>query len=203
MYELTIGNHATPEEGRCAMEWVAYLAGEKHNDRPKCVSSFLRQFGMTLNDSLGDAKRQRLRPYLARMIGTNDDGLDDVRAQLAVKWVNGLPITGVDPTLGTSAFSETMAHAVVSSRQRRYVPSLRPEAEFVGYADGEVKVLPVACFQWNRVGEADEIARLCNEVRSKFAQGVPDSVFELLHAMLPLEPIDVPVAADWREVVAV
>ena len=33
-YWLAHGPHATPEDGRCAMEWVSYLAGEPHSDQP-------------------------------------------------------------------------------------------------------------------------------------------------------------------------
>ena len=62
-YTLAYGTHATPADGRCAMEWVSYLAGEPHSDDPACVSPVLRAFCMTLNDSLEDAPRQRLRPY--------------------------------------------------------------------------------------------------------------------------------------------
>ena len=76
-YALAYGTHATPEDGRCAMEWVSYLAGEAHSDEPACVSPVLRAFCTTLNDSLEDVPRQRLRPYLARTIGTATDGLDE------------------------------------------------------------------------------------------------------------------------------
>jgi hypothetical protein len=86
-YTLGYGTHATPEDGRCAMEWVSYLAGEPHSDDPGCVSPVLRAFCMTLNDSLEDAPRQRLRPYLARTIGTSEDGLDEARSWLAMDWL--------------------------------------------------------------------------------------------------------------------
>ncbi len=86
-YRLAYGTHATPQDGRCAMEWVSYLAGEEHTDDPACVSPVLRAFCTTLNDSLEDAPRQRLRPYLARTIGTADDGLDETRSWLALDWL--------------------------------------------------------------------------------------------------------------------
>jgi hypothetical protein len=86
-YTLAYGTHATPDDGRCAMEWVSYLAGEPHSDEPKCVSPVLRAFCTTLNDRLEDAPRQRLRPYLARTIGTADDGLDATRAWIALDWL--------------------------------------------------------------------------------------------------------------------
>ena len=51
-YTLAYGTHATPEDGRCAMEWVSFLAGEPHSDDPACVSPVLRAYCTTLNDSL-------------------------------------------------------------------------------------------------------------------------------------------------------
>src|ERR1700744_1475634 len=86
-YWLAHGPHATPEDGRCAMEWVSYLAGEPHSDQPACVSVVLRAFCTALNDSLEQDPRQRLRPYLARTIGTADDGLDESRSWLAMDWL--------------------------------------------------------------------------------------------------------------------
>jgi hypothetical protein len=86
-YTLAWGTHANPDDGRCAMEWVSYLAGEPHSDQPRCVSPALRAFCTALNDSLEDEPRQRLRPYLARTIGTADDGLDEVRSWMAMDWL--------------------------------------------------------------------------------------------------------------------
>ncbi len=86
-YLLAFGTHATPEDGRCAMEWVSHLAGEPHSDQPACVSPVLRAFCTSLNDTLADAPRQRLRPYLARTIGSADDGLDPARSWLALDWL--------------------------------------------------------------------------------------------------------------------
>jgi hypothetical protein len=86
-YTLAYGTHATPEDGRCAMEWVSYLAGEQHGDQPQCVSPVLRVFCVALNDGLEHGPRQRLRPYLARTIGTSTDGLDVARAWMAMDWL--------------------------------------------------------------------------------------------------------------------
>jgi hypothetical protein len=86
-YTLTYGTHASPDEGRCAMEWVSHLAGEPHSDAPRCVSPVLRALCISLNDGLADRPRQRLRPYLTRTIGTAGDGLDEARAWLAMDWL--------------------------------------------------------------------------------------------------------------------
>jgi hypothetical protein len=86
-YTLAYGTHSTPHEGRCAMEWVSYLAGEPHSDEPACVSPVLRAYCITLNDSLEDGPRQFLRPYLARTIGTASDRFDEARSWMAMDWL--------------------------------------------------------------------------------------------------------------------
>jgi hypothetical protein len=85
-YFLARGVHATPADGMCAMEWAAYVAGEPHTDQPACVSPILRSFCISLNDAWDDDMRQRLRPYLARCIGTAGDGRDRERGFLALDW---------------------------------------------------------------------------------------------------------------------
>jgi hypothetical protein len=86
-YTLAYGTHPTPQDGRCAMEWVSYVAGEPHSDEPVCVSPVLRALCVALNDGLADEPRQRLRPYLTRTIGTAGDGLDPARAWMAMDWL--------------------------------------------------------------------------------------------------------------------
>lgn len=86
-YELTVGPHRRPGGGRCAMEWVAHLAGEPHTDTPSTVSPVLAAFVRSRNDALDDRPRQRLRPYLGRTIGTAGDALDEWRAWLCTDWL--------------------------------------------------------------------------------------------------------------------
>jgi hypothetical protein len=62
------------------MEWVAELTGDAHTDRPDAVSPVAAEYVRHLNDVLADEPRQRLRPYLSRMIGTAGDGLEQQRA---------------------------------------------------------------------------------------------------------------------------
>jgi hypothetical protein len=86
-YILAYGTHASPQDGRCAMEWVSYLAGEPHSDQPICVSPVLRAMCIALNDGLEQNPRQRLRPYLTRTIGTSQDGFDPQRGWMAMDWL--------------------------------------------------------------------------------------------------------------------
>jgi hypothetical protein len=89
-YTLAYGTHPNPQDGRCAMEWVAYLAGERHSDQPRCVSPAVRALCVALNDGLDGGERQHLRPYLTRTIGTAADGLDESRAWMALDWLIGV-----------------------------------------------------------------------------------------------------------------
>jgi hypothetical protein len=89
-YTLAYGTHPNPQDGRCAMEWVAHLAGERHSDQPDCVSPVVRALCVALNDGLEGAERQRLRPYLTRTIGTATDGLDNRRGWMALDWLIGV-----------------------------------------------------------------------------------------------------------------
>jgi hypothetical protein len=75
----TIGE---PDRGTaCAMSLVAHLAGEGHTDRPGCVSPLVRDFVIPVNDHMPREARQRLKPFVPRLVGTND-GLDRARAEV-------------------------------------------------------------------------------------------------------------------------
>ncbi|HEY6924938.1 MAG TPA: hypothetical protein VI653_15795, partial [Steroidobacteraceae bacterium] len=84
---LSSGTHRSPSDGLCLEEYVAYLAGEKHSDRPACVSLILVGFGQRLNDVLSDEKRQSLKVLAAPQIGTAGDGKDEARGYLALDWL--------------------------------------------------------------------------------------------------------------------
>jgi hypothetical protein len=60
--------------GACAMEWVAAIVGECHDDHPSCVCPVLTEYVIVLNDSCSSRQRQELRPLLVRMINTRGDG---------------------------------------------------------------------------------------------------------------------------------
>ncbi len=71
-----------PDQGTaCVMSLVAHLAGEGHTDRPGCVSPVIRDFVIPVNDHMPREVRQRLKPFVPRLVGTND-GLDRARAEV-------------------------------------------------------------------------------------------------------------------------
>jgi hypothetical protein len=65
----------------CVMSFVALLAGERHTDHPASASPLIRSLAIPVNDALPDDVRQRLKPFAARILGTND-GRDRDRAEV-------------------------------------------------------------------------------------------------------------------------
>lgn len=87
---LSYGAHRSRESGTCAMEAVAWLAGEPHSDSPACTCSVVAAFVRRMNDRLrDDEERTRyLRPLLPVLIGTRTDSREVMqrRAYLAADW---------------------------------------------------------------------------------------------------------------------
>jgi hypothetical protein len=86
-FKLAKGAHLSREQGACLLEAVAWHEGLPHSDRPECVSEVLGGFGRSLNDVLGDEKRQLLRPFVTLLPGTAGDGRDEARGYLALDWL--------------------------------------------------------------------------------------------------------------------
>lgn len=84
---LASGSHDRREDGVCLLEAVAWFAGRGHTDSPPCVSPVLTAYGQRLNDVLPDERRQALKVYIPRLIGTAGDGLDEARGLLALDWL--------------------------------------------------------------------------------------------------------------------
>jgi hypothetical protein len=72
----------------CVMQWVARFAGEEVTDHPACTSPVLTAFAITWNDGLPEDERQRLIPFIPRLVGTaGDPEADAVRAWMATDWL--------------------------------------------------------------------------------------------------------------------
>ena len=87
---LTHGNHKHRADGMCAMEAAAYIAGERHSDKPECVSPVLAAFMIGWNDGLpNDTERDRLlKPLLPLVLHTATGPVDDeIRAWMATDWL--------------------------------------------------------------------------------------------------------------------
>ena len=68
---LRAGAHASRDDGMCAMEMVAWLAGEAHSDEPSCACPVLAALVRACNDAMSDEQRNRyLRPLVPILLGT-------------------------------------------------------------------------------------------------------------------------------------
>ena len=85
---LAKGAHDSFASGAGVMEAVAYVAGELFSDHPGCASPVLSALLRTWNDCLDDDARQRLKPYVARLVGTAGSEHDEVRRrEMLWEWV--------------------------------------------------------------------------------------------------------------------
>jgi hypothetical protein len=86
LHPLRRGSHPSRTAGMCAMEMVAWLAGEEHGDEPECACPVLAAFTRALNDALpNDAARDRcLRPLVPQLVNSRSPEQERDRALLAV-----------------------------------------------------------------------------------------------------------------------
>jgi hypothetical protein len=85
--KLLSGAHNSAEQGMCVMEAVAFVAGEEHSDHPQCASEVIGSFLRTWNDCLDDEGRQKLKPYIPRLVGTKaSKDIEQQRGWLAADW---------------------------------------------------------------------------------------------------------------------
>lgn len=80
-FDLSPGNHASPEEGMCAMELVAFLDGTLHTDRPRCTSETIADFVRHVNDHIPDQLRYGLLPFVPRLIDTVSEEHEQARIE--------------------------------------------------------------------------------------------------------------------------
>lgn len=72
-FVLKHGKHATQEEGMCLLEATAFLAGERHTDRPACACPVLAAYGRRLNDAWwpsDDARTEAMSGIAQMLVGT-------------------------------------------------------------------------------------------------------------------------------------
>jgi hypothetical protein len=227
-YTLSKGNHTTPKDGRCAMEWVSYLAGEPHSDKPACVSPLLKSFCISFNDGLPDDKRQLLRPYLARTIGTAGDGLDEQRAWMAADWLirvytpTWLAKAGLDDAAERLRALPPVLAVENLSRAMEDLNSGRREADATGAAAWAATGAAAWAAAWAATGAATWAAAWAAtgaatgdaavdaavaaawdaawDALSPTVSELQVSAFDLLDRMLPKELIQIPEVADWQAV---
>jgi hypothetical protein len=85
-FELVSGI-GDPDQGTaCVMSLVAYLAGEGRTDRPACASPLVRHFAIPVNDGMPREMRQRLKPFVPRLIGRTTGSTAPAPRSCAGRW---------------------------------------------------------------------------------------------------------------------
>jgi hypothetical protein len=89
--ELKSGAHRPPNGhfAACAMEAVAYIAGEPWSDHPECACPVIAAFMRMWNDGLPDGERTTLLlPLIPKLVGTRgSEALEERRSLMAADWL--------------------------------------------------------------------------------------------------------------------
>lgn len=85
-YPLQRGSHPLRDDGMCAMEMVAWLAGEAHSDEPECACPVIGALVRACNDAMSDPARNRyLRPLVPQLVQSRAGAIvEHKRGMLAV-----------------------------------------------------------------------------------------------------------------------
>lgn len=174
---LRAGAHPSRDDGVCAMEMVAWLAGEAHSDEPRCACPVLGALVRASNDAMTDAQRDRfLRPLVPILVGT--------RATAAVERARGMLVV------------DAVARVLLPMRLRR--ERRREEAELLAQlpplrttADARGALRLIAAFARHQ--------RAASWVLQRAAEGVPPARFVAAAAQLARLQGD---TAAWSAIVA-
>lgn len=86
---LERGRHPTPDSGLNVLEAITLIAPhEKFGDDPRNVSPVITELLRSWNDLLDDEPRQKLKPYIPRVINSVlSQDVEDFRAWVATDWL--------------------------------------------------------------------------------------------------------------------
>lgn len=76
---LDAGAHRDARSGRCIMEYVSVLAGERFTDRPRCTHPAVAALAWQVNDAVTHAVRQELVLRAPGLVGAGRDRTTPVR----------------------------------------------------------------------------------------------------------------------------
>jgi hypothetical protein len=176
---LKSGGHTAPDNGlvdACVMEAVSYIAGEPWSDHPACTSKVITSFLVNWNDALDDEGRQKLKPYIPRVVGTAGTKKQErTRGLMAVDWFihHHLPawlqLAGLNDVADeTRALPKLDSWKAVTAAQ----PTLaRSAARSAAWAAAESAALSAA-------------ESAATEVLTPTALSLQESAFELLDRMI-------------------
>ena len=78
-YDLRKGNTDHPAHGACLFDAGMWLVYGKIGDNPPCSCPIIRCYAIGLNDQMPDDQRQRLKPFILRVVGNRDPEAEPAR----------------------------------------------------------------------------------------------------------------------------
>ena len=114
---LAVGAHDSGDAEVCLLEEVSRYVQEPFSDHPRCVSEILGAYGRRFNDLLDEENRQRLVPFIPRLVGTRDDGKDEHRALILRDWLLHVAAPRWLERAGLQAEADELRQIDTSSRQ--------------------------------------------------------------------------------------
>lgn len=170
---LLAGKHAPNADGDwCAMEAVAYIAGEPWSDQPQCVCPVLAAFARAWNDGMPvEMLDTLLLPLVPRFVGTAGGGaLAERRAMMALDWLVREHVPARLRDAGLPALADRLAGLPPATAMVQ-AAGFRPTAEAVreavdtarraaAAAAGEAKPIdrPARMAAWDKLRDALEAA---------------------------------------------
>jgi hypothetical protein len=83
-YELRKGNTDHPRNEACLFDAGMWLVYGKIGDDPPCSCPIIRRYAIGLNDRMPDSQRQRLKPFILRVVGNRDPEAEPARLRYIV-----------------------------------------------------------------------------------------------------------------------
>ncbi len=83
-YSLRQGPSHDPASGACLFDAGMWLVYGRIGDNPPCSCPVIRAYGIRLNDRMPDAVRQRLKPFILRIVGNRDPEAEEARTRFIV-----------------------------------------------------------------------------------------------------------------------
>ena len=78
-YDLRKGSTDHPKNGACLFDAGMWLVYGKIGDNPPCSCPIIRAYAISLNDNMPQDQRQRLKPFILRVVGNRDPAAEPAR----------------------------------------------------------------------------------------------------------------------------
>lgn len=140
-FELRRGNSDDPRNGACLLDAVSWFEYGTLGDHPACVCPAIASYARQLNDVLPDDRRQELKRFLPRLVGT----VDPIAVHARVTYQKRRTIREIMPIYLRAAKKEYLA---------RLCEELSPAATMVECEKADHEVIAAGSYAYGRVAYA-------------------------------------------------